>query len=137
MAFAALSTVLAVFENILACVRELTGWSRRKACLICCAAILALSLPCALGFNLLSGVHPFGGDSGILDLEDFIVSNCLLPLGSLVVVLFCTRKSGFGWERFMEEANTGKGLRVKRWMRGYMTYVLPLVILAVLAMSLL
>ena len=131
MFFAAMSTVLAVFENILACVRELTGWSRRKACLICCAAILALSLPCALGFNLLSGVHPFGGDSGILDLEDFIVSNCLLPLGSLVVVLFCTRKSGFGWERFMEEANTGKGLRVKRWMRGYMTYVLPLIILAV------
>ena len=131
MFFAAMSTVLAVFENILACVRELTGWSRRKACLICCAAILALSLPCALGFNLLSGVHPFGGDSGILDLEDFIVSNCLLPLGSLVVVLFCTRKSGFGWERFMEEANTGKGLRVKNWMRGYMTYVLPLIILAV------
>ena len=131
MFFAAMSTVLAVFENILACVRELTGWSRRKACLICCAAILALSLPCALGFNLLSGVHPFGGDSGILDLEDFIVSNCLLPLGSLVVVLFCTRKSGFGWERFMEEANTGKGLQVKNWMRGYMTYVLPLIILAV------
>ena len=131
MFFAAMSTVLAVFENILACVRELTGWNRRKACLICCAAILALSLPCALGFNLLSGIHPFGGDSGILDLEDFIVSNCLLPLGSLVVVLFCTRKSGFGWDRFVEEANTGKGLRVKRWMRGYMTYVLPLIILAV------
>ena len=131
MFFAAMSTVLAVFENILACVRELTGWSRRKACLICCAAILALSLPCALGFNLLSGVHPFGGDSGILDLEDFIVSNCLLPLGSLVVVLFCTRKRGFGWDRFVEEANTGRGLRVKNWMRGYMTYVLPLIILAV------
>ena len=136
MFFAAMSTVLAVFENILACVRELTGWKRRKASLICCAGMLLLSLPCALGFNLLSGIHPFGGDSGILDLEDFIVSNCLLPLGSLVVVLFCTSKRGFGWKRFVAEANTGRGLQVKGWMRGYMTYVLPLIILAIFIIGL-
>ena len=136
MFFAAMSTVLAVFENILACVRELTGWKRRKASLICCAGMLLLSLPCALGFNLLSGIHPFGGDSGILDLEDFIVSNCLLPLGSLVVVLFCTSRRGFGWKRFVAEANTGRGLQVKGWMRGYMTYVLPLIILAIFIIGL-
>ena len=131
MFFAAFSTVLAVFENILACTRELTGWSRKKSSLICGIVVLILSIPCALGFNVLSGVHPFGGGSTILDLEDFIVSNCLLPLGSLIVVLFCTRKDGFGWARFMAEANTGKGLRVKNWMRGYMTYVLPLIIFAI------
>ena len=136
MFFAAMSTVLAVFENILACVRELTGWKRRKASLICCAGMLLLSLPCALGFNLLSGIHPFGGDSGILDLEDFIVSNCLLPLGSLVIVLFCTSRRGFGWKRFVAEANTGRGLQVKGWMRGYMTYVLPLIILAIFIIGL-
>ena len=129
MFFAAMSTVLAVFENILACVREVTGWKRIKACLICCGAMLALSLPCALGYNVLSNIHPFDSNSAILDLEDFIVSYCLLPLGSLIYVLFCTSKKGWDFENFLAEANTGKGPKVPRWLRPYMTYVLPLIII--------
>jgi len=131
MTFAAFSTVLAVFENIISMIRDLTGWSRKKASLICGIAMIILCLPCALGFNVLSGVHPFGGESGIMDLEDFIVSNCLLPLGSLCFVLFCTNKKGFGWAKFTEEANSGTGLKIKDWMRGYMTYVLPVIIFAI------
>jgi NSS family neurotransmitter:Na+ symporter len=95
-----------------------------------------LSLPCALGFGALSGITPFGAGSTVMDLEDFIVSNLLLPLGSLVFVLFCTRKSGWGWKNFMAEANQGKGLKVKKWMRGYMTYVLPLIMVAVFVFGL-
>lgn len=132
MFFAAMSTVLAVFENILACIRELTGWNRKKASLICCVAMLVLSLPCALGFNVLSGVHPFGNPAlGIMDLEDFIVSNCLLPLGSLCYVIFCSWKCGWGWDKFVAEANTGKGLKVKNWIRPYVTYILPLIVLVI------
>ena len=130
MTFAALSTVLAVFENILSCCMDLFGWSRKKACLINCLLILVLSLPCALGFNVLSGIHPLGGATNFMDLEDFLVSNLLLPLGSLIFVLFAVSKKGWGWKNFMEEANAGRGLRVKQWMRGYITYVLPLIILA-------
>ena len=130
MFFAAMSTVIAVFENILACVRELTGWGRKKACLICGAAILVLSVPCALGFNLWSGFVPFAGGSSVLDLEDFIVSYCALPLGSLCYVLFCVSKKGWGFDNFLNEANAGKGLKLKKWMRPYMTYVLPAVIIA-------
>ncbi len=130
MTFAALTTVLAVFENILACCMDLFGWSRKKACLINCLLILVLSLPCALGFNVLSGIHPLGGATNFMDLEDFLVSNLLLPLGSLIFVLFAVSKKGWGWKNFMEEANAGRGLRVKQWMRGYITYVLPLIILA-------
>ena len=129
MFFAAMSTVLAVFENILACVREITGWKRIKACIICCVAMLVLALPCALGYNVLSNVHPFDSSSAILDLEDFIVSYCLLPLGSLVYVLFCTSKKGWGFDNFLAEANIGKGPKVPRWLRPYMTYVLPLIII--------
>ena len=130
MTVAALSTVLAVFENILSCCMDLFGWSRKKACLINCLLILVLSLPCALGFNVLSGIHPLGGSTNFMDLEDFLVSNLLLPLGSLIFVLFAVSKKGWGWKNFMEEANAGRGLRVKPWMRGYITYVLPLIILA-------
>ena len=130
MFFAAMSTVLAVFENILACVCDLTGWSRKKCSVICGIAILILSVPCALGFNLWSGFQPFGEGTGVLDLEDFLVSNCLLPLGSLIFVLFCTSKKGWGWKNFMQEANTGKGLKIQNWMRGYVTYILPLIIIA-------
>lgn len=130
MFFAAMSTVLAVFENILACVCDLTGWSRKKSSLICCIAILILSVPCALGFNLWSGFQPFGAGTGVLDLEDFIVSNCLLPLGSLIFVLFCTTKKGWGWDNFMKEANAGTGLKMPKWVRGYATYILPLIIIA-------
>ena len=131
MFFAAMSTIIAVFENILACVMELTGWKRVKSCIICGVSILVLSVPCALGFNIWSSVVPFASGSSILDLEDFIVSNCLLPLGSLTFVLFCVSKKGWGFNNFMEEANAGKGLKVQKWMRFYMSYILPLIIIAV------
>ena len=129
MTFAAFSTVLAVFENIIACVMEITGWSRKKSSIVNFFAITLLSTPCVLGYNIWSwnGFKIFGGS--VLDFEDFLVSNIFLPLGSLIFLLFCTRKSGWGWDNFMKEANTGKGLKIKKWMRGYLTYVLPLIVL--------
>ncbi len=135
MSFAALSTVLAVFEGILACCMDLFGWSRKKACLINGIAMLVLAMPCVLGFNVWAGFHPFGGTSGIMDLEDFIVSNILLPLGSLGYVVYCTSRYGWGWKKFTEEANTGKGMKVANWMRGYMTYVLPVIVVVVFVMG--
>jgi len=131
MFFAAMSTVIAVFENILACVRELTGWKRIKTCVIVGTTILVLSIPCALGFNVWSSITPFTSTSSIMDMEDFLVSNCLLPLGALCYVLFCVTKKGWGFDNFMAEANAGKGLKVRRWMRPYMTFVLPSVIVLV------
>ncbi len=131
MTFAAFSTVLAVFENILACVRDLTGWSRRKAAPLCAAGMLLLSLPCALGWSLLSGWHPMGGESCVLDGEDFLVSTLLLPIGALVYTLFCCHRFGWGWEKFTAEANEGWGLRVAPWMRVYCAWVLPLIVLGV------
>ena len=129
MSFAAFSTILAVFENIISCGMELTGWSRKKSSLVNAIAIILLSLPCVLGYNVWSWdwLKVFGG--AILDLEDFLVSNILLPLGSLVYLLFCVSKRGWGWENFTEEANTGKGMKIQKWMRGYITYILPLIIL--------
>lgn len=135
MFFAAMSTVIAVFENILACVRETTNWSRVKTCIICGVVILVLSLPCALGYNVLSNFHPFNSSSSVLDLEDFIVSYCLLPLGSLVYILFCTSKKGWGFDNFLAEANTGNGPKVARWLKPYFTYVLPLIIIFVFIMG--
>lgn len=130
MCFAAMSTVVAVFENLVSFWVDLRGWSRRKSCLVNGAAMLLLSLPCALGFNLLSGVAPFGPGSTILDLEDFIVSNNLLPLGSLVYLLFCTsKKYGWGYENFLLEANTGKGILFPPRLRVYVKYVLPILLL--------
>lgn len=130
MIFAAMSTVTAVFENLISFAMDMWGWTRRKSCVINGIAVLLLALPCALGFNLLSGITPFGGTSTIMDLEDFIISNNILPLGSLVYVLFCTfNKKGWGWAPFMEEVNTGQGLRFPRWMRVYCKYVLPLILL--------
>ena len=137
MVFAAFSTIIAVFENILACVRELTGWSRVKACIICGIAVLVLSVPCALGFNLWSGFVPFASGSSVLDLEDFIVSNCCLPIGALCFVLFCVTKKGWGFENFLAEANAGKGLKLPKWIRPYVTYVLPVIILVVFVMGIL
>lgn len=128
MSFAALSTVLAVFENIVACTQDLFKWGRKKACLINGIVLFALSLPCVFGFNLLSGFTPFGAGSNVLDLEDFIVSNVMLPIGALLYVVFCTTRYGWGWKNFTAEANTGKGLRVKNWMRIYMTFILPIII---------
>lgn len=131
MFFAAMSTVIAVFENILACVMDLTGFSRIKTCVICCAAILVLSVPCALGFNAWASFEPFAGGSSVLDLEDFIVNYCLLPLGALCFLLFCVSKKGWGFENFLAEANTGKGLKLPSWIRPYMTYILPLIIVVI------
>lgn len=129
--FAALSTVIAVFENILAWWMDGKGWSRKKAVLVNCLLILLLSLPCVLGFNALSGVQPLGEGSTIMDLEDFIVSNNILPLGSLIYLLFCTSKRGWGWKNFTEEANAGNGLRFPKWIRIYVSYILPLIVLAI------
>ena len=136
MSFAALSTVLAVCENIMACVRDLTGWPRPRAALVCFAAVLALSLPCALGFNILSGFHPMGPDSCVLDLEDFAVSNLILPVGTLVYVLFCTRRIGWGWTNFAEEANAGCGPKLRPWMRFYCAWFLPVAVIAILLLGL-
>lgn len=137
MTFAALSTVLAVFENILAMFRDWTGVSRVKGCIICGICIIILSLPCILGFNVWSGFVPFAEGSGVLDLEDFIVSNLLLPIGCFVYVLFCTWKFGWGWDNFTAEANAGKGMKVKKWMKPYMQFVLPVIILVVFIAGLL
>ncbi len=137
MFFAAMSTVIAVFQNILACVRELTGWKLSKACLVCGVALLVLSVPCALGYNLWSDFTPFSSSSAILDLEDFIVSNCLLPIGALCYVLFCVTKKGWGFDNFLAEANAGKGMKVQKWMRPYMTYVLPVIIFAIFVIGIL
>ena len=135
MTFAAFSTVLAVFENILACCMDLFGWSRKKACLINGIAMFFLSLPCILGFNVWSSIQPLGAGSGIMDLEDFFVSNILLPLGSLCFVLFCVTRYGWGWDKFIEEANQGKGMKVSNWMRPYITFVVPAIILVIFVMG--
>ncbi|MBR2861106.1 MAG: sodium-dependent transporter [Clostridia bacterium] len=137
MFFAAMSTVIAVFENILAMLREITGWSRIKGCIIAGVLVFVLSIPCALGFNLLSGFVPFASGSGVLDLEDFLVSNCFLPLGSLLYVLFCVSKKGWGFDNFLKEANAGKGLKMPAWLKLYLTYVLPLIITALFIIGIL
>ena len=129
--FAALSTVIAVFENIISCWMDMLGWSRKKAVLVSWGLILVLSVPCVLGFNLLSGFQPLGAGSTIMDLEDFLVSNNVLPLGSLVYLMFCTSRYGWGWNNFLAEANTGKGLRFPRWIRVYVTYILPVIVLLI------
>ena len=131
MAFAALTTIIAVFENIVAFAMDF-GWSRKKAVAVNAVAVILLSLPCALGFNLLSGFQPFGAGSTVQDLEDFIVSNTLLPLGSLLYLLFCTYRYGWGWKKYSEEVNCGKGLKLPNWTRGYISYVLPLIVIFIL-----
>ena len=136
MVFAAFSTVLAVFENIVSMFMDLFSWSRKKACLVNIPLMILLSLPCTLGFNLLSGIQPMGAGSSFLDLEDFIVSNLLLPIGSLVLLFFCVLKSGWGWKAFHKEANTGKGMKFGHWLRPYMTFVLPVLIVVVLVVGL-
>ncbi|MDO5361391.1 MAG: sodium-dependent transporter [Eubacteriales bacterium] len=130
MSFAALSTVVAVFESILSFGMELWGWSRKKAVVINIVLVIILSLPAVLGFNVLSGIQPLGAGSTIMDLEDFIVSNNVLPLGSLVFIVFCTNKRGWGWDNFIKEANTGHGLKFAKetWMRLYMQIVIPAIV---------
>lgn len=131
MSFASLSTVIAVFENIIACTMELLNIERKKAVIINFILITLLSLPCALGFNVLSNIQPLGAGSTILDLEDFIVSQLLLPLGSLVYLLFCTSKYGWGFENYQKEANIGQGMKVPNWMKFYVTIILPIVVIFV------
>ncbi|MBQ8298106.1 MAG: sodium-dependent transporter [Ruminococcus sp.] len=135
LTFAALSTVLTVFEGIISCTMDMFGFSRKKACVINGILMFVLSLPCALGFNVLSGFQPFGEGSTVMDLEDFAVSNVLLPLGSLIFILFCVSRKGWGWNNFVEEANAGKGLKVQKFMRGYMTYVLPVIVFVLFAVG--
>ena len=131
MSFASLSTVIAVFENIIACTMELLNIERKKAVIINFVLITLLSLPCALGFNVLSNIQPLGAGSTILDLEDFIVSQLLLPLGSLVYLLFCTSKYGWGFKNYQKEANIGQGMKVPNWMKFYVTIILPIVVIFV------
>lgn len=134
MIFAAFSTVIAVFENIMSFWLELTKLNRRVIALINVVLLMVLSLPCALSLNLWGNVTIFG--LGIMDLEDFVVSNLLLPIGSLFYVLFCVTRYGWGWDKYFADVNLGtQGIRLPRWLRPYMTYVLPLIILAVLVMS--
>lgn len=129
MSFAAASTVIAVFQNIVSFATDLTGCSVKKAVVVNMIAVTLLSLPCVLGFNVWSNVTPFGPGSTILDLEDFIVSNNLLPLGSLVYLLFCTSRYGWGFKNFLGEANEGKGIKFPVWARGYVSYIIPVVVL--------
>ncbi len=130
MIFAAMSTVIAVFENIIAFGMDKWGWSRKESCLKNLGLLIVLAVPCALGFNLLSGVQPFGADSTIMDLENFIISNNILPLGSLVYVLFCTLdRKGWGWNQFLSEANQGKGILVPSKLKVYVKYVLPVLLI--------
>lgn len=133
LSFAAISTVIAVFQNIIAFAEDLWGWSLKKAIVVNLILIIILSLPCVLGFNVWSGFEPFGSGTTIQDLEDFIVSNTLLPLGSLVYLLFCVSRYGWGWDNFIKEANTGKGLKfpTQKWVRIYVTYILPLIVLVI------
>ncbi len=134
MIFAAYSTVIAVFENIMSFWLDLTKVSRKKAAIINIILMMVLVLPCIFGFNIWSGFSI--GGKGIMDLEDFIISNNLLPLGALVYVLFCTyNKKGWGWSKFMDEANTGKGIAFPNWARVYVKYILPIIILVVWAQS--
>ena len=133
MTFAAMSTVIAVFENLVACFVELTGADRKTIIRYGIVVVIVLSLPCVLGFNVLSGFQPFGKGSGVLDLEDFLVSNNILPLGSLVYLAFCTQRYGWGWKNFLREADTGAGLKFPAWSRFYLTYILPLVVLIIFA----
>ncbi|MGE0074358.1 MAG: sodium-dependent transporter [Sphaerochaetaceae bacterium] len=134
MSFAALSTLVAVFENIVSYWID-RGWSRKKAVAVNIVAIILLSLPCVLGFNVLSGFQPLGPGSGVLDLEDFIVSSTLLPLGSLVFLLFCCSKRGWGWKNFIAEADAGKGMKFPAWAKSYVTYILPVLVIFVFIMG--
>lgn len=131
MSFAALSTIIAVFENIISFYMDYWNWERKKAVVFNIFLITLLSVPAILGFNVFSGFQPIGVGSTIMDIEDFLVSYNLLPLGSIAFVLFCTRKSGWGWDNFFAEVNAGKGMRLWKGLRFYMSYILPLIIVVI------
>ena len=136
MSFAALSTVLAVFENIIALIRDYTGWGRTATCAFVGVGIAVLSVPCILGFNVWSVFQPFGEGSNVLDFEDFLVSDILLPVGSLAFAVYCCHRYGWGWEKFLAEANAGEGPRFPQWARIYCAYVLPSVITLIFVLGL-
>ena len=123
--------MIAVFENIVASAMDY-GWSRRKSVIINLFAIIILSLPCALGYNVLQGIQPFGLGTTIQDLEDFIITNNLLPMGSLLYLLFCTSRYGWGWKNYFQEVNSGKGLKLPAIASSYIRYILPLIVLFIL-----
>ena len=127
MTFAALSTVIAVFQNIITCTRDLWGWSLKKATLLNGILLIVLGLPCVLGMTDWAGFQI--GGKNIMDLEDFLVSNNLLPIGSLIYLLFCTSRYGWGWDKFQKEANAGSGIKFPGWARFYVSYILPLIVL--------
>ena len=131
MSFAAFSTVIAVFQNIISFATDLTGCTIKKAVLVNIVLITILSIPCVLGFNLWSGFMPLGPESTVLDLEDFVLSNNLLPIGSMVYLVFCTSRYGWGFKNFLAEANEGKGLKFPAWARIYVSYILPLIVLLI------
>lgn len=128
MAFASLSTVIAVFENLMSSCMDLWGWSRKKSAILNTCFMIVVSLPCVLGFNVLSGFEPLGAGTTILDLEDFIVSNLLLPIGSLVFILFCVSRYGWGFDNYIKEVNEGKGIKMPKFIKNYCLYVLPIII---------
>ena len=134
MTFASFSTVIAVFQNLMAACEENFGWSKKKTAIINCVFMFVASLPCVLGFNLWSNVTI--GSKGILDIEDFIVSNLLLPIGSLVYLLFCVTRFGWGFDNYLEECNTGKGMKMPKWLKPYFQFVLPMLILVILVTGL-
>lgn len=136
MTFASFSTVIAVFENIMSFAMDMFGWSRNKTAIINCIIILIASLPCVLGYNVWSNLHLIGGRD-VLDSEDFLVSNLLLPLGSLIYLLFCVTKWGWGFDNYIEEVNTGSGLKMSRKLKPYFQFVLPVLILIILIQGLL
>lgn len=131
MSFAALSTVIAVFENIIACFMDKFNMKRVPASIITCVGIFILSLPCAFGFNIWSGFQPLGEGSNVLDLEDFILSNNILPIGTTIYLLFCVTRYGWGWDNFIKEVDTGEGLKFPKFLRGYLTYVVPVIMLVI------
>lgn len=135
MTFASFSTVIAVFENIMSFCMDMFGWSKNKAALINCIVILIASLPCVLGYNVWSNLHLIGGRD-VLDSEDFIVSNLLLPIGSLIYLLFCVTKWGWGFEKYCEEANTGDGIKISKKLRPYFQFILPILIVFILIQGL-
>lgn len=128
MSFAALSTIFAVFENVVSCTMDLFGWARKKASLLNGIFLAFACMPCVLGWNVWSGFQPLGEGTNVMVLEDFFVSNLALPLGSLIFIIFCVARYGWGWDKFVAEANEGEGLKVQKWMRPYMTYVLPVMV---------
>lgn len=129
MNFAALSTIIAVFENIVSFSIDLFSWSRKKSVILNFIIIVIGSIPCALGFSIFAGFQPFGAGSAILDLLDFVVSNVIMPLGSLVFLFFCTRKAGWGWKNFINEANAGKGKKFPEKARFYVSWILPVIVI--------